>query len=260
MLLILTQMIVFHMLKKLESFFLTNEVKDEKKIAILLTVLDTKAYTLLQNVIAPAKPAKKSYQHLVYVMKLYVDPKPIAIADRFQFHRCNQKEGETIVQYLTQLRKSTEHCEFRDNLEALRDRLVCGISSVPIQKRLLAEKDLTLQKTMEIAQGMKAATKQSSELHAPGGPVSASQDIQFTASTKPCYRCGGKGHPQEKFHFKSQKYNNCGKKGTLQKYVGRPKNNSARKFQPSHHLEKQNHQNNMLILWVRPHLIRQTVS
>ena len=49
--------------------------------------------------------------------------------------------------------------------------------SVPIQKRLLAEKELTLQKAMEIAQTMEAATKQSSELHTPSGPVSASQDI-----------------------------------------------------------------------------------
>ena len=59
------------------------------------------------------------------------------------------------MQYLAQLCKLTEHGEFRDNLEeALRDRLVvCGILSVPIQKRLriLAEKDLNLQKAMQIA-------------------------------------------------------------------------------------------------------------
>ena len=57
--------------------------------------------------------------------------------------------------------------------------MVCEIVSIAIQKRLLAEKDLTLQKTMEIAQGTEAATKQSSELHTPSGPVSASQDIQL---------------------------------------------------------------------------------
>ena len=79
------------------------------------------------------------------------------------------------MQYLAQLCKLAKHCEFRDKLD--RDRLVCGMLSVPIQKRLLAEKELTLQKAMEIAQTMEAATKQSSELHTPSGPVSASQDI-----------------------------------------------------------------------------------
>ena len=62
---------------------------------------------------------------------------------------------------------------------------------------------------MEIAQGMEAATKQSSELCAPSGPVSASQDIQFTTTGKACYRCGSIGYPQEKCHFKTQKCNNC---------------------------------------------------
>ena len=97
------------------------------------------------------------------------------------------------------------------------------------RKRLLAEKDLTLQKAMEIAQGMEAATKQSNELHAPGGPVSASQDIQYTASTKPCYRCGSKGHPQEKCHFKSQKCNNCGKKGHIAKVCRAPQKQQYKK-------------------------------
>ena len=151
-------------------------------------------------------------------MKSHLDPKLIVIAERFRFHRRNQKEGEAMAQYLAELRKLTEHCDFRDNLEeALRDRLVCGIVSIPIQKRLLAEKDLTLQKTMEIAQGMEAAMKQSSELRAPSGPVSASQDIQFTTTGKACYRCGSKGHPQEECHFKTQKCNNCNKKGHIAK-------------------------------------------
>ena len=80
---------------------------------------------------------------------------------------------------------------------------------------------------MEIAQGMEAATKQSSELHAPGGPVSASQNIQYTASTKPCYRCGGKGHPQEKCHLSYKNVITVARNGTLQKYARHPKNNNT---------------------------------
>ena len=33
--------------ERLESFFLANEIKDEKKAAVLVTVLGTKAYSLL---------------------------------------------------------------------------------------------------------------------------------------------------------------------------------------------------------------------
>ena len=70
--------------------------------------------------------------------------------------------------------------------EALRDRLVCRIQSEAIQKRLLAEADLTLQKAYEVAQGIEAASKQASELRA----SSRTQEVHSIASgdTKPCYR------------------------------------------------------------------------
>ena len=50
-------------------------------------------------------------------MKSYAEPKPIVITKRYWFHRQDRKEGETLVQYLAQLHKLTEHCKFQDNLE-----------------------------------------------------------------------------------------------------------------------------------------------
>ena len=47
--------------ERLDLFFLANEIKDDKKVAVLLTVLGTKAYSLLQTIIAPSKPAEKTY-------------------------------------------------------------------------------------------------------------------------------------------------------------------------------------------------------
>ena len=48
-------------------------------------------------------------------------------------------------------------CEFGDQLNnALRDRLVCGLKSEVIQKRLLVIKDLTFNDTLDMAQGMEA--------------------------------------------------------------------------------------------------------
>ena len=46
----------------------------------------------------------------------------------------------------------------------LRDRLVCGINSSKIQQRLLAEKDLTLDKAVDLVLGMETATKSVKEL------------------------------------------------------------------------------------------------
>ena len=69
--------------ERLESFFLANEIKDNKNVAFLITVIGTKAYSLLRNILAPAKAVDKSYKQLVDAMKSHLDPQPIVIAERF---------------------------------------------------------------------------------------------------------------------------------------------------------------------------------
>ena len=87
----------------------------------------------------------------------HFEPKPVILAERYQFHCRNQAVGETIAEYEAELRKLATHCAFGDYLSgAICDRIVCGIHSENIQKRLLAEDDLTLVKIREIAQGMEA--------------------------------------------------------------------------------------------------------
>ena len=69
------------------------------------------------------------------------------------------------VQYVAELRKLSEKCEFGDYLEqALRDRLVCGLVNERVQQRLLSESELSLKKAFEIAQGMETAQKETYEM------------------------------------------------------------------------------------------------
>ena len=88
-------------------------------------------------------------------MQSHLDPQPLAIAQHFKFHQHNQKSDETISQFVVEPQKYAEYCDFQDKLDdALLDRLVCGLHSETIQKRLLAEKNLTLASAIEIAQGI----------------------------------------------------------------------------------------------------------
>ena len=71
-------------------------------------VIRGKAYALLQNLLAPVKPAKKLFDALVKVMKDHLKPKPLLITERFTFHCRNQHEGEMLAQYLAELRTFSE--------------------------------------------------------------------------------------------------------------------------------------------------------
>ena len=51
----------------------------------------------------------------------------------------------------------------------LHDRMVCGILDKTVQKRLLAERDLTLAKAISLAQSVEIAEKGANELQTPTG-------------------------------------------------------------------------------------------
>ena len=95
----------------------------------------------------PAKPSSLYFKTIVETLQKHLSPRPLLIAERFRFHKRNQLEGETVSSYLAELKKLLLYCEFGTNLnDVLRDRLVCGLHNELIQKRLLSEPDLSLQK------------------------------------------------------------------------------------------------------------------
>ena len=103
-------------------------VSDDKQVAVLLTMIGSTTYALLSNLVSPGKPKDKSLEELAKVLRRHFDPKPLVIADQFHFHRRDQAPGESISNYIAELRRLATHCEFGEYLDqALRDRLVCGI-------------------------------------------------------------------------------------------------------------------------------------
>ena len=139
--------------ERVELFFAANGIEDNKKVPIFLTSVGSETYGTLRNLLAPANPKDKSFADIVAALKGHFEPKPLIIAERFHFHRRNQGSGESIATYVAELRRLASKCEFKAYLEeALRDRLVCGLLSETIQRALLAEADLTLQRAIEVAQ------------------------------------------------------------------------------------------------------------
>ena len=60
----------------------------------------------------------------------------------------------------------------------LRDRLVCGINNDRIQKRLLAEKELTFAKALELATAMELAEKSAVDIQGGiSGSVTTDSDV-----------------------------------------------------------------------------------
>jgi len=77
---------------------------------------------LLCNLLAPTPLKDKGFDELVSTLKGHFELKLLIIAERFNFHRCQQAKGESVAEYISELRKLTLHCKFGSYLnEALRD-------------------------------------------------------------------------------------------------------------------------------------------
>ena len=92
----------------------------------------------------------------------YFAPRKNTSYSHYIFRQESQKQGETVAQYITCLRLLGTLCEFGEMLnDFLRDHVIDNYISKRLQTRLLAEKDFSLDKTLEVAAAMEVSERQS---------------------------------------------------------------------------------------------------
>ena len=200
----------------MELYFTANKIPDGKQVPIFLNVVGSTTYNLLRSVLAPGNPKDKSLVEMMQAFRSHFQPKRNVIAERFRFHGRNQMAGESVAQFVAELRRLAARCEFGEYLkEALRDHLVCGLRSEPAQRKLLGEGGaLTLQRAIELAQTMEFAKEQAQSLH---GSSDLSVDRveqrrqELFAESKACNRCGKQGQLAAACLFREAKCYKCGK-------------------------------------------------
>ena len=179
---------------------------------ILLSVCGPATYRLICSLVSPKKPAEFKFKEITETVQKHHDPKPSIIVQRYHFYTHHRCVGESVSMYVTELRHLSNHCNFGPSLQQmLRDRLVCGIEDPKIQRRLLAEPDLTFDKAFELALASESADKNAKDLQATKSPQPSLNRMQ-SKQAKPCYHCGG-NHKATDCPHKSSDCHKCGKKG-----------------------------------------------
>ncbi|XP_028418795.1 uncharacterized protein K02A2.6-like [Dendronephthya gigantea] len=154
----------------------------------------------------------------------------ILLTNVLNFTNESSKAHKKGSQYLTGLRKLSEHCEFGAFLnDALRDRFVCGLSSLVIQRKLLSEADLTLKKALDVALSMEMAAEEAKRL-AGDGPE---RDHGCNKMSIECFRCGKPNHVADACFHKKSRCHNCHEVGHLVKQC--PRKNGQRQNTTSKH-------------------------
>jgi hypothetical protein len=192
------------------QYFLANDIRGTdapgkaRQRAIFLSSVGADTYSLLKTLCAPNKPEEKNLEDLQKLITEHLSPAPIVIAERYVFYNRKQHEGENSAEFLKELRRLSNTCEFPADFrdEVLRDMFVIGLRDRETQRKLLRREGLVLADAFKEAQAMERAKSQidvmTNEVHrtyiSNKGKSKSTSDSEPSKKAKPCFYCGEIGH------------------------------------------------------------------
>lgn len=152
---------------------------------------------------------KDKIEVLFQKFKEYCQPSENTIVWRNHFNTKTQARGESLGQFVTELRTLAKKCKFGQlSDELIRDRIVCGINNEKLKERLLRDGELTIPRTISVCRASEETTHMMTNLNhekAAVATVSKKRDRggqpykqkptpgphkPRQESSKPCGQCG----------------------------------------------------------------------
>lgn len=241
-----------------ESYLIANgldasdSTQTNRCAAIFFSQVGLKTYSVLKNLSAPLSPKDVPLATNIKTLNNYFRPAPKALAERYRFMGRKQKPGESVTQFIAELRTLARYCAFKDLDERLRDQFLFGLASEQAQKTLFTKKDdIALKEVIShaIAQETAEASTslirrpESNQHHDASSVNKASRNFQKKGKSQQqqhekgggsksncCPNCGSKKHLTAKdCPHKEAECHNCGKKGHFARMCRKAKKNADTK-------------------------------
>ena len=223
--------------RRFEQFRVASGLDDKsenQQINTLLYCLGEEA----ESVLASTKitdEEKLYYSKVIEKFDDFFQVRKNVIFERARFNRRVQLPDESAEQYIMQLYKLAESCDYKDYTEEMiRDRLVVGIRDSALSQRLHLDPDLNLEKATkqvrqreavhEHQQVLKGSDRSAANVETirprqrPKRPVQSTKTDRAKPKTnsrqqRHCSRCGKDQHPKEKCPAKDATCHRCQRKG-----------------------------------------------
>ena len=234
-------------IEKVNLYFTANDIKQERRVPVLLTVLAEETYDLLKGLVAPEVPGSMQLEDICKALKEHLAPPPRVIPERTKFFRRLQEEGETIADYNAALRKLSSTCKFKAMDEQLRDRLVSGLYNTTIQSRVLeiccTKEDIKYSEVLDAALAIEHAQSDTKKIKSQAEVHKVrTQNKPHKGKSNECFRCMRKNHTPEDCFFKDKACHTCGKIGHIPRACRSKENaESVKKSDRSAHRKGKSH-------------------
>lgn len=171
--------------------------------------------------VAAPTGTKTEYDVALDALTQYFAPARNVAFERHVFRQASQSPGESVDDFCTRLKSLASSCEFDNLCEHVRDQFVDKCASSGLRRRLLRERDLTLESLLDIARASEAAASQADKMegksvsqqdtvskiaHRPGQSRGERRPRDFprgpppqraspeSSTTELCSNCGISGH------------------------------------------------------------------
>ncbi len=206
--------------ERVKLYFTVNEIKNDLKVPVLLTLIGGKAYKKIRTLCSPDAPETKTLAQLEAIMKSEGGkPKRTQIAARFIFNGRKQQASESVSDYNLILKELATDCDFGAELKTrLRDQLVSGLAHKSTQEELLGKKDLTYKDALELALSKECALKEAASIASTAVNKLGKSQHRFNKTNsqkKRCKCCGRSNHSSENCFFKDAECHQCSQKGHI---------------------------------------------
>ena len=153
-------------LDRLETHFRIIEASEANKKLLFISLLTPALHKLLKSLVYPDTYNTRSYNQIKTVLSHHLDPELLVIPSSNAFINRKQKAGETVSEYINELRSLAVPCKYKEQFlsRILRDVFVAGLRSKKMLDRLFTEDDTTLEKTFDIAYAMERAELSTKEI------------------------------------------------------------------------------------------------
>ncbi len=220
--------------ERVEQFISLNDVESTKQVSLLITHIGARGYGILKNLVAPDSPKDCTYAKLTKALSDHFCPKPLKYAERYKYGQRDQREGESVNDFVASIRKLSINCEYGSFLnDMLIQRLLEGTYHPSIRKRLMLEENLTFNKAVEIANSIEQANANCDLMQKtiPQGHGQAVHSVQNRSQNSsrfyqqqqsyrprkrvPCNHCGKTNHASHRCRLKNAVCNKCQRRGHI---------------------------------------------
>ena len=138
-----------------------NRQTEEYRIALFLYSIGPQAVKTY-NGFDLSQEDRRNLDAIIAAFDRYAIGETNETFERYLFNKREQQEGESIDQYVAELRILAQSCNFCNCLHdsLIRDRIVLGIKDSGARKRLLQQQQLTLQRCIDICKASEASNTQ----------------------------------------------------------------------------------------------------